>query len=168
MEHSEPVFRRATEADYDDVRRITRGAYLQAGYFEDPEHPYARVLADVEHRARHAQLWVAERDGAVIGSAAITFAGQPYTDIAVAGELEFRMLAVDPEVQGAGVGRFMVEAIIDQARSLEGIEAVSLTSGSEMVRAHRLYSSLGFVRVPERDWWVPEENIQLWVFRLQL
>lgn len=154
--------------DFDDVRRITRGAYLEAGYFADDSHPYMAVLSDIEHRAQHAEVWVAERDGAVVGSVALTFAGQRYTDIAVEGELEFRMLAVDPAVQRGGVGRAMVERIIEHARTLPGIEAVSLTSGSDMVRAHRLYESMGFVRVPERDWEVPNEDILLWVFRLPL
>lgn len=154
--------------DYDAVRRITRGAYLEAGYFADEAHPYMAVLADIEHRAEHAEVWVAERDGVVVGSVALTFAGQRYTDIAIEGELEFRMLAVDPAVQRGGVGRAMVERIIEHARTLPGIEAVSLTSGSDMVRAHRLYESMGFVRVPSRDWEVPNEDILLWVFRLPL
>jgi len=154
--------------DYHDVRRITRGAYLEAGYFSDESHPYVAVLSDIEHRAQHAEVWVAERDGVVVGSVALTFAGQRYTDIAVEGELEFRMLAVDPVVQRGGVGRAMVQRIIEHAGTLPGIEAVSLTSGSDMVRAHRLYASMGFVRVPERDWEVPNEDILLWVFRLPL
>ena len=162
------TIRRVTEADYDDVRRITRDAYISAGYFDNPDHPYVRVLTDVEHRAEHAEVWVAEEDGAVVGSFAITFEGQRYTDIAIAGELEFRMLAVDPEVQRGGIGRQMVQWIIDHARGVQGIEAISLTSGSDMVRAHRLYESFGFVRVPSRDWWVPDEDIELWVFRLAL
>ncbi|TYC99023.1 GNAT family N-acetyltransferase [Arthrobacter echini] len=154
--------------DYDDVRRITRDAYLEAGYFTDAAHPYVVVLSDIEHRAQHAEVWVAERGGTVVGSVALTFAGQRYTDIAVEGELEFRMLAVDPMVQRGGIGRAMVERIIEHARALPGIEAVSLTSGSDMVRAHRLYLSMGFTRVPERDWEVPNEDILLWVFRLPL
>jgi ribosomal protein S18 acetylase RimI-like enzyme len=162
------TIRRVTAADYDDVRRITRDAYIHAGYFNNPDHPYVQVLVDVEHRAEHAEVWVAEEEGVVVGSFAITFEGQRYTDIAIRGELEFRMLAVDPAAQRGGIGRQMVRWIIDYARSLEGIEAVSLTSGSEMVRAHRLYESLGFERVPSRDWWVPDEDIRLWVFRLVL
>ncbi len=168
LSDSRTIIRPVQPEDYEDVRRITRGAYLEAGYFADEAHPYMAVLADIEHRAEHAEVWVAERDGAVVGSVALTFAGQRYTDIAVEGELEFRMLAVDPTVQRGGVGRAMVERIIEHARTLPGIEAVSLTSGSDMVRAHRLYTSMGFVRVPERDWEVPNEDILLWVFRLPL
>ena len=166
--HPSILIRPVRPADYDAVRRITRDAYLEAGYFTDDAHPYMAVLADVEHRAEHAEILVAERDGEVVGSVALTFAGQRYTDIAIDGELEFRMLAVDPAVQRGGVGRAMVEQIIEHARALPGIEAVSLTSGSEMIRAHRLYASMGFIRVPERDWVVPNEDIVLWVFRLAL
>ncbi|WP_081747465.1 GNAT family N-acetyltransferase [Arthrobacter sp. Br18] len=164
----EVAIRPVRPEDYDDVRRITRGAYLEAGYFADEGHPYMAILSDVEHRAAHAEVWVAEQDGNVVGSVALTLEGQRYTDIAVAGELEFRMLAVDPAVQRAGIGRRMVERIVDHARTLPGIEAVSLTSGSDMIRAHRLYRSMGFARIPERDWWVPNEDILLWVFRLEL
>jgi hypothetical protein len=37
-----------------------------------------------------------------------------------------------------------------------------------MERAHVLYGSLGFQRVPARDWYVPGEDVLLWVFRLEL
>ena len=159
--------RQATEADFDDIRRLTRDAYLSAGFIE-PDNPYVKELENVEDRAANALVWVAELDGKVAASTAITFAGQPYTDIAVEGELEFRMLAVDPAVQRGGVGRALVAAVIEYARSLEGINAVSLTSMTPMTNAHALYKSMGFERVPERDWYVRDEDILLWVFRLAL
>ncbi|WP_312182739.1 GNAT family N-acetyltransferase [Arthrobacter sp.] len=159
--------RQATPADFDDIRRITREAYLKAGFI-DADNPYVQELENVEHRAEHAELWVAEQDGEVAGSAAITFAGQPYTDIAIEGELEFRMLSVDPALQRGGVGRTLVKAIVDYARQLDGIQAVSLTSMTSMLSAHQMYLSLGFERVPSRDWYVPNEDIVLWVFRLAL
>ena len=159
--------RQATEADFDDIRRLTRDAYLSAGFIE-PDNPYVKELENVEDRAANALVWVAELDGKVAASTAITFAGQPYTDIAVEGELEFRMLAVDPALQRGGVGRALVAAVIEYARSLEGINAVSLTSMTPMTNAHALYKSMGFERVPERDWYVRDEDILLWVFRLAL
>lgn len=161
------TIRQATEADFDDIRRITRDAYLSANFIE-ADNPYVKDLENVEDRAANALVWVAELDGKVAASAAITFAGQPYTDIAIEGELEFRMLAVDPALQRGGVGRALVAAIIDYARSLDGIHAVSLTSMTPMTGAHALYRSMGFKRVPERDWVVPDEDILLWVFVLEL
>lgn len=47
----------------------------------------------------------AEVAGRVVAGVTLTFAGQPYSEIAQDGELEFRMLAVDPSCQGGGVGR---------------------------------------------------------------
>ena len=61
--------------DYDAVRRITRDAYLEAGYFADDAHPYMAVLSDIEHRAQHAEVWVAERDGTVVRITAESVSG---------------------------------------------------------------------------------------------
>lgn len=158
-------FRRAVPADFAEVRRITRDAYLRAEHFA-AGHPYMSVLEDVEHRAEHAQVWVAEAAGKVVGAVTLTFAGEPYSEIARDGELEFRMLAVDPEYQGTGLGRAVVCEIVEHARELPGIDAISITSATFMERAHRLYRSLGFRRAPERDWYVPGEDVLLWVFKL--
>lgn len=43
------------------------------------------VLEDVEHRAEHAQVWVAEAAGQVMAAVTLTFAGQPYSEIATHG-----------------------------------------------------------------------------------
>lgn len=165
------LVRNAVLQDYQAIRRITRDAYLKAGYFDSAEHEYVKVLENVEHRAEHGILWVAELDGAVRGSLVLTLMDQPYADVAGPGELEFRMLAVDPEWQRSGIGRALVEAVIAYARTLDGIDAVVLTSGENMTGAHRLYYRLGFVRVVARDWMVPNtpgEQLRLWVFRLDL
>ncbi|CAN7244325.1 GNAT family N-acetyltransferase [Arthrobacter sp. LjRoot78] len=161
------VFRQATPADYSEVRRITREAYLHAGHFT-VDHPYMSVLDNVEHRAKHAEVWVAEASGAVVAAVTLTFAGQPYSETAVEKELEFRMLAVDPAAQGGGVGRAVVRRIVDHAHAIPAVRAISITSATFMERAHVLYESLGFERAPERDWHVPGKDVLLWVFRLEL
>ncbi|MFJ5861553.1 GNAT family N-acetyltransferase [Pseudarthrobacter sp. NPDC092439] len=162
------TIRPAVEADYDDVARITRDAYLAAGYFDDADHPYMRRIQDVALRAGEATIWVAERDGAVVGSVTLAVAGEPYADIALQDELEFRMLVVDPAVQRSGAGRALLEAIIAHARALPGIRAVALTTGESWLSAHGLYQATGFRRVPERDWLVPGTDIKLLVYRLDV
>ncbi|WP_313902477.1 GNAT family N-acetyltransferase [Arthrobacter sp. KBS0703] len=126
------------------------------------------VLENVEHRGEHAEVWVAEASGTVVAAVTLTFAGQPYSEVAVENELEFRMLAVDPAVQGGGVGRAVVRRVIEHAESFPNIRAISITSATFMERAHALYESLGFRRVPARDWYVPGEDVLLGVFRLEL
>lgn len=66
------------------------------------------------------------------------------------------------------MGRAVVRHIVEHARQLPGIDAISITSATVMERAHALYQSLGFHRAPERNWYVPGEDVLLWVFRLEL
>lgn len=143
-------------------------SYLAAGYFDSADHPYMQQIQDVALRAGHATIWVAEREGTVVGSVTLAVAGEPYADIARHDELEFRMLVVDPAVQRSGAGKAMVEAIIAYARSLPGIKAVALTTGKTWESAHALYRKTGFRRAPERDWLVPATDIKLLVYRLDL
>ena len=162
------TIRPAVEADFDSIARITRESYLAAKYFDSPDHPYMRQIQEVAERAAKATIWVAEREGRVVGSVTLAVAGEPYADIALADELEFRMLVVDPAVQRSGAGKAMVDAIIDHARSLPGIKAVALTTGRTWESAHGLYRKTGFTRVPERDWLVPGTDIKLLVYRLDV
>ena len=162
------IVRPAVPADYEAIARITRDSYLAAGYFDSADHPYMRQIQDVARRAAQATIWVAERDGQVVGSVTLAVAGEPYADIALDDELEFRMLVVDPAVQRSGAGLAMVEAIVEHARSLDGIRAVALTTGRTWESAHGLYRKTGFRRVPERDWFVPDTDIKLLVFRLDV
>jgi N-acetylglutamate synthase-like GNAT family acetyltransferase len=160
--------RPAVPVDFDAIARITRDAYLAAGYFESAEHPYMRQIQDVARRASKATIWVAERDGAIVGSVTLAVAGEPYAQIARSDELEFRMLVVDPAVQRSGAGLAMVRAILEHGRSLPGIRAVALTTGMTWESAHGLYAKTGFVRAPERDWLVPDTEIKLLVYRQEL
>ncbi|WP_026553918.1 GNAT family N-acetyltransferase [Arthrobacter sp. 35W] len=162
------LVRPAVEADYSHIARITVDAYMEAGYFPSADHPYMLQIQQVADRARTAPILVAERGGEVIGSVTLAVAGDEWADIAREDELEFRMLVVDPAVQRSGAGKAMVEAIIDRARSLEGVNAVALTTGGHWTSARRLYDKMGFGRMSERDWPVEGTDIMLVVYRLEL
>jgi GNAT superfamily N-acetyltransferase len=162
------TIRPAVEADFDAIARITADSYLAAGHFDSADHPYMRQIQQVAARAAKATIWVAERDGQVVGSVTLALAGEPYADIALADELEFRMLVVDPAVQRSGAGQAMVKAIIEHAKSLDGINGVALTTGRTWESAHGLYRKTGFRRVPARDWLIPGTDIKLLVYRLDV
>jgi N-acetylglutamate synthase-like GNAT family acetyltransferase len=163
--HPQILIRPAVPTDYDAIGRITRDAYLAAGYFASADHPYMRQIQDVARRAAQATVWVAEREGSIVGSVTLAVAGEPYADIAHSDELEFRMLVVDPAVQRSGAGKAMVQAILAHAKELPGIHAVALTTGLTWESAHGLYRKTGFERAPERDWVVPDTDIRLLVYR---
>ena len=158
------VVRRAEAADLPAVGAVTVAAYAE--FTEGPDDRYVARLADAAARQREAELWVAERDGEVLGTVTLAPEGSPWREVAETGEGEFRMLAVPPTARRQGVGEALTRLAVDRFRDL-GAPAVVLSSLAEMTAAHRVYGRLGFVRVPERDW-SPLPHIHLVAFRLEL
>ncbi len=144
--------RRATPADYVAVGELTVRAYVDDGHLP-AGIAYVEVLADAESRDREAELWVAveEASGRVLGSVTFARPGTEYAEVAEPHEGEFRMLAVAHEARGRGVGEELVRRCIERAREL-GLSGLVMSTQPSMVRAHRVYERLGFVRAPERDW----------------
>lgn len=156
--------RRATADDYLDAGAVTLAAYQP--FLTGAEDEYAVRLADAASRDAEAELWVAEADGALLGCVTLCPPGSPWREIARDDEGEFRMLAVSPEAQGRGVGRALVEHVLDRFRD-DGASAVAMSSLRIMTTAHRLYERLGFTRLPERDWH-PLPGVDLIAFRREL
>lgn len=159
--------RDATLDDAERAGRIVLEAYRSLpGYVDEPE--YEVELADVAARLPPVgEVLVAEDDGRVVGC--VTYVPGPESPMAESmepGEAGIRMLGVDADARGRGIGRLLVEACIERARQ-EGRSAVFLHSTSYMHGAHRIYGRLGFQRVPERDW-APFEGLLLHAFRLSL
>ncbi|MDQ4490398.1 GNAT family N-acetyltransferase [Sinomonas sp. ASV486] len=157
------TIREATPEDYPDIARIVEAAYLGAGYFEGPEHPYMRQIADVSYRAARGTVLVAERDGRVIASVTVMAHGDGFEQVAGAGEYEFRLLVVDPDVQRTGAASALVADVEARARRA-GATAVVLTTGEGWEAPNALYPRLGYERAPERDWPIPETDIMLPVY----
>jgi ribosomal protein S18 acetylase RimI-like enzyme len=63
---------------------------------------------------------------------------------------EMRMLFVQPEFQGFGIGRALAVRLIEEARSM-GYSTMRLDTSRDMVSANRLYGSLGFREVEHDD-----------------
>lgn len=145
------VIRPAGEADDAEINRITVAAYLTAGYFPDARTGYMQKIQDAAGRRAVTDVWVAERGEEIIAAVTLAEAGNAWADVAEAGELEFRLLVVDPHVQRSGAGRAIVAAILDEARRREGIASVVLTTNAEWEGPNALYPRLGFERAPERD-----------------
>ncbi len=144
------VVRAARPEEYDAVGELTVQVYVGEGYVEAGSW-YAGELAATARRAAAARVLVATHADRVVGSLTVAAAGTPYAEIALPGELEFRMLAVAKAARGLGAGTALVRTVIDLARA-EGHAAVALTTMSAMVDARRMYDRIGFRPVPSRDW----------------
>jgi ribosomal protein S18 acetylase RimI-like enzyme len=160
------VVRPAEPVDYPAVARLTVDAYQADGQLNDAAASYAHTLADVAARAEAGALLVAVEGADVLGSVLFVEPGSQYAELSRAGEAEFRMLAVDPAAQGRGVGRTLVQACVDRARTT-GCTAVVICVRDFALPAQKLYLSLGFVRVPDLDW-SPLADVRLLALRLEL
>ena len=109
---------------------------------------------------------MAELDGTVVGAVAYVPRPGPFAEEFRDGDAGFRMLAVDAEAQGNGVGEALVRTCIARARA-DGRSALALFTMPSMAAAHRLYERLGFVRTTDRDWQV-SDSLTLWSYVLPL
>jgi GNAT superfamily N-acetyltransferase len=97
----------------------------------------AEKLADPE-----ALVMVARKENAVVGMA-LAEPGRQAADLC-----HLSMLFVDPGRWGCGIGRLLLEGVIEAAAGL-GLHRVQVWTGSANHRAKNLYTSAGFVATGE-------------------
>lgn len=151
--------------DYDVVGRIVAQAYLGEGHV-NPNNPYSSDLSDTAGRSAVTDVYVALEGDEVVGSITFARAGNPYAAIARPGELEGRMMAVAPTARGKGVATALMHHFLNTARN-EGFDAVVLTVRPSMSDARRIYDRLGYVAVPEREWF-DTDGTPLAVLKLEI
>jgi ribosomal protein S18 acetylase RimI-like enzyme len=128
---------------------------------------YEAEIRDVRSRLADARLIVAEDGGALAG--AVTY----YPDASREGHApwpsswaNFRLLAVHPSARGRGVGRLLTDECVRRAREA-GCEALGLHTTQLMQVARAMYERMGFVRVPEFDFY-PAPAFHVMAYRLTL
>lgn len=123
--------------------------YVGAG-FTDPDVAATAFIASAV-RARGELLYVrASPREPLAGIAIFVSSWSPGRRFAEPNEAELHLLAVRTGQRRGGVGRALVEAVLERARA-SGCRRVLLWSQPTMLAARRLYDALGFHRVPERD-----------------
>lgn len=148
------VIRDAREEDRDAVRALTLAAYAEYARVMEPgawAGLDGAVRAALESYAATARI-VAEHGGKVVGSVMLFPPQvQAYGELAGAARApELRLLAVDPDARGLGVGRALVDECIRRARRM-GAAELGLHTSRSMAVAMGLYRRMGFVRAPETD-----------------
>jgi putative acetyltransferase len=117
---------------------LNRAWLDEHGLYEPPDE---LQLADPEGEiiAPGGALFIAVRDGEVIGTAAAVLHG--------VGEVEIAKLTVSEEARGLGLGRRLMEHCMSYARQVAA-QRVVLVSSTKLGAAVRLYESMGFVHQP--------------------
>lgn len=144
--------RECTDADWPHALGLNRSVFLGEGFGSAQRieqngrreviEPAGTMLVAVESGA----------GGQVLGAVVLAHRGGPLALTAREGEAEIRMLAVDPQARGRGVGEALVRECLNRA-ALPPLSAHTMVLHTQplMLAAQRLYERLGFVRVPERD-----------------
>jgi ribosomal protein S18 acetylase RimI-like enzyme len=149
--------RKAEPEEYGRIGDLTIAAYA-ALPVDHLWGGYAEEIRDVAGRTAAADVLVAVEDGAddekavVLG--AVTLVADPtspWLEWTEPGEVQFRLLAVDPATRGRGIG----EALVRECLTRAGTRPVLIHTTQWLEAAQRLYVRLGFVRRADRD--VPYE-----------
>ncbi len=139
---SEIQLREVLPGECEDTGSLTQRAYAGYALPGDPLwDSYFGMLADVAHRAAFATVLIAVAGGHIVGTATVeldrTIEG---TQVLQPGQASLRLLAVDPQARGRGVGRRLVQACVQVARRA-GKEVATLHTTGQMMAAQRIYRS---------------------------
>ena len=122
------------------VQRHGELYWKEFGYDERFEALVAGIVAGfIEHYdARRERCWIAERAGVRLGA---VFLVKQSAQVA-----KLRLLILDPEARGMGLGRRLVNACVGFARAA-GYRKLVLWTQSELTAARAIYEKLGFRKV---------------------
>ncbi|MCM1975381.1 MULTISPECIES: bifunctional helix-turn-helix transcriptional regulator/GNAT family N-acetyltransferase [Streptomyces] len=126
---------------------VRRNAALYAaefGWNADYEGLVARIVADFaeDHDPHLERVWIAELDGRPVGCVMCVRDEAPAT-------ARLRLLLVEPDARGLGIGDRLVSAVIGFARGV-GYRDLVLWTNDVLTSARRIYQRHGFVLVAEK------------------
>jgi ribosomal protein S18 acetylase RimI-like enzyme len=138
MASDEMTVRPATQDDIAQVVRLVNAAY--AKYLDRMEKPPAPMLADYVRLISQGEVYVLAADAEITGLLALEAQDQA---------LFIENIAVDPAVQGQGLGRRLI-AFAEQYARERGLREARLYTNEVMVENLAFYRRLGFEEVERR------------------
>jgi DNA-binding MarR family transcriptional regulator/GNAT superfamily N-acetyltransferase len=108
----------------------------------------ARIAADFLDRfdPKREACWIAERDGANVGSVFLVQARDDSTHTVLPGVAQLRMLLIEPSARGIGLGVRLVDECERFARRT-GYEKIVLWTNRNLLAARGIYDKAGYVMI---------------------
>jgi DNA-binding MarR family transcriptional regulator/GNAT superfamily N-acetyltransferase len=105
----------------------------------------ARIAADFldQFDPKHEACWIAERDGANVGSVFLVQARDETTREVLNGVAQLRLLLVEPSARGMGLGVRLVDECQQFARRA-GYKKIMLWTNAVLLAARGIYSKAGY------------------------
>lgn len=144
FKYSDPFILRSYEpGDMGWVTHLHGVLYAQEyGWDEHFEALVAQIVADFinNYKPARERCWIAEMNGEIVGSVFVVQANET--------DAKLRLLLVDPEARGMGLGTRLVEECIHFARR-RGYKKLMLWTNSVLVEARHIYQKTGFQLVDQ-------------------
>lgn len=132
----------ATAADVPAVMLLIGRVFAEYGLLLMPTFEVPDLLRfNAHYTPPRGAFWVVREDARVVGSV-----GVERLDDRTA---ELHRLYLDSTLRGRGIGRALVETVLDWARE-QGVRRLVLWSDTRFEQSHRLYRRLGFEQLGER------------------
>lgn len=133
----------ATSADIAGVIALIGRVYKEYGMIYVPEDEVPDLVAFARHYVEPQGAFFVVRDHErVVGSVGV--------ELLTPKSAELHRLYLDASLRGQGLGRALVEAVIDWCRA-RGVSHLILWSDTRFDRSHLLYERMGFQRTGERE-----------------
>lgn len=135
--------RQARPEDAAAIDAVALTAFAQyRDHYSDWE-TFSRGIGAMSALGRDAELIVAENGGRVVGAVAHVGPGRAKPDFFAPDWPAIRMLVVDPEARGGGIGRRLTEACIERARA-DAAPLIALHTSPIQAVALAMYLRMGF------------------------
>ncbi len=147
------VIRPIQPTEYAQVGELTRQSYISQGTIAHDDS-YVAFLSDVAARLTDpaTQVFVATVENQLVGTVTYCPFGSLLTQVCVAGEFEFRMLAVDVRWLRQGIAAKLI-AFCDEVGRGQNLNTSVACLAERNDAARNLYVRMGFRPVASRDWW---------------
>ncbi|MFD0049012.1 GNAT family N-acetyltransferase [Actinomycetes bacterium NPDC127524] len=146
--------REMKNGEIEEIRKLRLESYKEYEKFVSNNHfeVLKSILVSDNDLKSNAKIYIVELDGEIAGSVVLFPPSIQAYDWSenVQSYPEIRMLSVNPNIRGKGIGRMLIQHCLKVSKE-ENHSHIGLHTASFMEKALALYEDMGFERLPNLD-----------------